>query len=325
MLVRSILKGAALALALCGCEAAEPSGKAEGVAEQAMVVQDFEVLLPWGDTAAGGVGHRPRAPEFAGDGPSGIAVSPSGTVLVSDRLHGVLLEVGPGGARPMFPIAEDVEHVAVGEDGAVALYSPLRAKAWLHAAGGDSLGELRVSRQLGDVVRLSLAPSQRIVVHTALQERFTVGSPHAPLSEAEVFRSKEEGAALGWVSIRPASGPAYLAEVGPSASGRTEERRRIDLGAELSSARILGRTGAHLVLDVTRVTQPSAAVEVERQLWVVDVVGGRVTAEMEGPRRGLWTPREAVAVGPASIAWMTAEHEGLRVVRRGLTQRGGRE
>lgn len=316
MSVRSLL-GACLALTLVACRTDEPTESQAADAIAGVQLVDFDQLLPWGDVIA-----RPPAADFAGDGPSGLAIAPDGSVLVADRLGGRLYRVGPKGGELLFAIPEDVEHIATDTTGAIALFSPLRSRAWVHDASGALIGEVPVPRLFGDVTRVHLGPSRQVILQNAFQERFTAGSPSAPLSPAEAIRSKEEPRLA---TIRAADGAAYLVELGPSDEGRTVERRRVSIGGGVAAARLLASGDGVAVVAIDHVSQPTETIAVKRAVLAMDVATGAHLREIELPARGLFATRETLAASasPPAVAFMNAEEGGLRVVRVSLASEGG--
>ena len=231
-------------LGLPGCSQEPESIEAIGEARGAARLADLDVTLPWGD-ATGAIGLRAPQAEFLGDGPSGIALGPDGEVTVVDRLHGRAVRVDAAGAHHAFALDADVEALAVGDDGAIALFSPLRSRVDLRTAEGAPLGEVAVPRTVGDVVGLSLGASRRVEIQTAYQERFVAGSANAPLDANAVLRTKREGA----VSLDPdralealldASGTAFVVVVATRDGERAHEERRLEVARGAASVRVLG-------------------------------------------------------------------------------------
>src|SRR5262245_39985618 len=105
-----VIAGGAAAL---GCTADPP--RDEGASAQGRAaLADWETKkLAWGSGPAQ-VGLRPAATELPAEGPSSVAVGPSGDVVILDRLNERLLAIGLDGAvRAQAQVARDVEHVAI--------------------------------------------------------------------------------------------------------------------------------------------------------------------------------------------------------------------
>ncbi|MBK6518159.1 MAG: hypothetical protein IPM79_30745 [Polyangiaceae bacterium] len=292
----------------------------EASLEARQVPADFEIVVPWGDGPAE-LGLRARREEFLGDGPSGIALGPSGETLVVDRLHGRVVRVGPAGVESLFPSAADVELLAVAEDGAALLFSPLRARAQVVDAAGKPLGEVAIPRAVGDVTALRLGSSRRVEIETAFQERFVAGSPHAPLAVASALRTKREGA-LDWGSggslhaLVDASGDGHLVIMSEREGERAAEAGRVKVATGVRSLRVLGQDGGHVVTLAERVEQTERGLSVSRDILVVDPSAGALVGQWALPTAGLWVPRQAYAVGFGRVAFMDPLPDGMRVASR---------
>lgn len=291
-------------------------------------VADFDRVLPWG-AGDGAIGWRAPAEEFRGDGPSGLAVAPDGRVLVVDRLNRRLVAVDAGGATTLGTVAEDAEHLAAAPGGPIALYSPYRSRAWIHAEGGAPAAELAVPRGVGEVIRIGLDPSLRLEVTTAFQERYVVGGSAARLTPADVLRSKREGAlgpsregpsgeGLALIALRGDDGEVTVRSVDERGARREDgsEARVVARLGRADAIRLIGRSAGHVVVVVEHVEQPDEAIRVTRRLVVIDAATGDEAASRDLPG-GLWMPREGVAVGgsPPAVAFMVPEPDGLRVAR----------
>lgn len=321
----SALVGSFLSLTACASEAPpdRPLGGGLGEVSQAQRDrEDLDVLVPWG-TGDDAIGWRAPVVEFRGDGPSGVAIAPTGAVVVADRLQRRLVEVDAGGLSSLLAVPEDTELLAFGDDGTTVVASPFRARARVHARDGRLLGEVALPRLVGDASRLAVGPSRQIEITTALQESFTLGGPSAPRDDAAVLRSKREGAlpasAAGpaLVAMRTAEGALVLATVG---EGERESATQpwASVG-EGDAVRLIGRSGRWVVAVTEIVDQPGDALQVTRELVVVDGKTGEERHRRELPR-GMWVPREWIAVSAdaPAVAFMTPTTDGLRVERLDL-------
>jgi len=197
-----------------------------------------------------------------------------------------------------------------------------RAIASLRDVSGRELGTVDVPRLGGDVVRVTLDSASRVIVETAFQERLVAGSPAAPVDPAAFARSRREGALAladgrGVVARREASGGVVLEVLSAPEKGRAMVTQRALVAERASAVRLLGLSGERVAVLVEQVEQPSDALEVHREVAIVDLAAGQVIDTIALPRRGSWMPREALVMGgdPPALAWMTPEAEGLRVVR----------
>lgn len=339
----ALLIASALALAACQSEPASSSTSAEpatadGASEAAVeasqtlrVADDaaaakprlgFERVLAWGEGHEA-VGWRAPAEDFVGDGPSGLAVRADGAVLLADRLRGRLLEIDASGVRVLAAIPEDATTLALSERGAIALYSARRSLVWIHAPSGELAAELVLPRIVGDVVRIGFDAHERVYAETTLQSRFTIGSANAPLDEASVLRSMQPGVATSssertLTTIRESDGKCFLVESARRGE-RLEELRRLPIATDAASLRLVGLDGdrALALVERTRDGAPSGEgtpMIVDSELVLVSLDSGRLLGKLGLPARGLWSPRQAMALGGGHVAWMRAEAEGLRIV-----------
>lgn len=331
------------ALALAGCQA-DPAPQAtgndtpsegaheasvQGVAPRARSaastpteLRGFERVLPWGEGHEA-VGWRAPAEDFVGDGPSGIAVRADGAVLLADRLRQRLLEIDANGVREFGAIPEDATTIALSESGKIALYSARRSLVWIHEPSGELAAELVLPRIVGDVVRIGFDAHERVYAETTLQSRFTLGSASAPLDEASVLRSMQPGVATSssertLTTLRESDGKCFLVESAKRGE-RLEELRRLAVAFDAASLRLVGLDGdrALALVERTRDGAPSAEgtpMMVDSELVLVSLDSGRLLGKLGLPARGLWSPRQAMALGGGHVAWMRAEAEGLRIV-----------
>lgn len=319
------------ALLLCasasvlGCATEPESTESVGaaVAASRLAVVEIDVTLPWGE-GEGEIGIRAPQAEFLGDGPSGIATLPSGAVIVGDRLNGRGVAVDSSGARTAFAMAADFEQLAVGEDGAMALFSPVRSRVAMRSESGKELGEVAVPRALGDVVGISVGASRRVEVETAFQERYVAGSPSAELGAEQALRTRREGAIAGdggraMQAIVDSDHVAFVVVIAPTRGDRATEERRIPVARDVASMRLLGLDHGRVVAVVERVSQGATGpISVTRELTIVDLDANRVLATEPMIGGGLWVPRQTVTMGAGAIAYMVPLPDGLRVVRRSI-------
>lgn len=288
-------------------------------------------MLRWGD-GAGEVGLRPGATDFPAEGPSSVAVGPMGSVVVLDRINERVLEITPAGqVRVVGEVARDVEHVAVGPDGAVAGWSPLRASVWITGRGGSPLGEVAVPRELRDVVRIELGISRRVIVTTAMQETLVLGSPRLPLDLAGALRTKREGAAFladgRAVASRVTEGGAgeilVYRKAGKDDDAKPPVAWSFTIEAPVAAVRVVGAAGNVVCARVERVTQAADGEReliVDREALCVEADTGSILAQRPMGRRGLYTMHADVAVGgnPPVLAVVKPEDDGLHLERVSL-------
>lgn len=320
-----------LALGAAGCTADPPRSQGREASAQAALTGTSRASwqskrLPWGK-GIGEVGFRAAAPELPGEGPSSIAVGPSGEVVVLDRLNERALSISiKGDVTARASIPRDAEHVAIGPDGALAAWSPLRATVWIKGKDGADLGEIQVPRELRETERIELGISHRIVAVSALQETLQIGSPRAPLDLSSVLRTRREGAAhladgRGVASRKTESG----GEIFAYRKAKKGEDRKPEIGwtfaieAPVSAVRIVGAVENAVCVRIERVTQatPESAIAVEREALCVEADTGKVLLRQALGRPGIYPVHEELSLGgsPPILAFMIPEEGGLRVER----------
>lgn len=323
---------ASLVAVSAGCTADPPRSQGrEGTAGSALGAATWrEKKLAWGK-GEGEVGHRATQPELPGEGPSSIAVAPSGDVVILDRLNDRAIAISTKGdvtVRAKLP--RDAEHVAVGPDGALAAWSPLRATVWIAGKDGAPLGELSVPRELREIERIEMGISHRVAAVSALQETVQLGSPRAPLDLAASLRTRREGAAFladgrGVAARTTESGAEIFAyrKAKPGEDSKPEIGWTYPIGEEVAAVRIFGAAGNAVCARLERVTQDTA-LAVEREALCVEAGTGKVLLRQPLGRPGIHPVHEELAVGgdPPVVAFLKAEEDGLRVERHPLSADG---
>lgn len=280
-------------------------------------------LLRWG-AGPGEVGLARARSERLAEGPSALALDSSGAVLLLDRLNGRVLRVPDliGEPEVAATVRADYEDLAVGPDGAIALFSPLRANVGVVDGSGTS-PELAVPDAIEDVVGLSLGPSRQVTLFTALQESFRIGSPSLPQAVPSILHTKREGAA------RLETGAGAL--VRRDSDGRLEVRlvsksgaAAFDLPVRGLSARVVGVVGRAICLRVER-EDPASPATVLRRALCVDAVTHETLLDEELGAPGLYVPRRELAVGgsPPRLVFARPEDAGLRLIVRPIAATGG--
>jgi hypothetical protein len=252
-------------------------------------------------------------------GPSAIALGPDGSCFVLDSVRRRVLRLQPDGtAAQALAAPHDAEDLAYG-DGALALYSPVRASVQLLDLAGGPSQELRIPRELRDVQSISIAPSRGLLVRNAFQETFAIGSPLAPAALPSVLQSKREGAAFlpdrtGIAVQHTPKATIDLLVLGADASGRSTVARRIEVATRADAGRVLGVSGTVACVRVERVSQ-TVSLQVTRELVCVDTRNGAATLRVNLPEPGLYVPRSDTAMGGTTpqVAWIHPEAEGLLV------------
>jgi hypothetical protein len=279
-----------------------------------------DLLLGWGD-GPDRVGARPTTLDFPGESVAAVALGPDGATWLLDRLNRRVVRLAAGAARIVrsIEVPPDAEDLAIGPDGTVAVYSALRARVWLFDADGPA-GEVPVPRELEQVLGISLGASRQVLLHTAYQETFALGSPAVPQLTTAILANKREGVAFlpdgaGLAVRRRDDGRAELLVL--VTGERTTERARFPLGRNVLAARVLGVSGetACVRLESAGATMP---LKVQRRLVCLDARSGRTVLEQALPPPGQYLPRRELAVGATTgrVVHVFAESAGLRVQSR---------
>jgi hypothetical protein len=311
------------------------------VRQSSVATAPQRVLIEWGTGQtrvkldAGGV-------ERTAQGPSAIAVGPQRRVYLLDRLQSRIARIdAEGGLETVATVPADAELLAVGPQGTMAVMSLLRFRVWLFDAAGNACGSLPVPRTIRHLRDLRLTASNRVEVHTALQETFLLGSPNARFSLPAVLAAKREGAAFladgRGVQVRldaPGNGTGHgtghgaghgagygtghgagygtghgavytIAPAGRSRQRASARMKRVaSLQLDAQAVRVVGTSGGRVCLRWERMSHAAkAAVAVDRGLTCLDANDAfrQVFARSLG-EPGLYVPRREVALGGDSVA-----------------------
>jgi hypothetical protein len=293
--------------------ACSSSGLSAVSAGRALEVEPGTWLLPWGD-GEGRVGLRVADGEFKPMGPSSVAVAATGDVLVLDALHGRVLSLTEkGGVSVATAVPPDTRDLAVSADGALAAYSPLRARAFVFDRDGAA-GEVAVPRTLREARGIRLGPSRQVLVQTSFQETFLAGSPAMPQPEAAVLAARLPGEwqladGTGLAVVVADRRPRLLLLRG---GVRESDSPGVLLEERCDAARIVGVEGGAVCLRLEQLG-PGPAISVSRRLVCVDALTGAPVLARDLPPPGLYTPRRELAVGAGHVALIRAAEDGLRV------------
>ncbi|MBT8492217.1 MAG: hypothetical protein KJO07_04085 [Deltaproteobacteria bacterium] len=280
--------------------------------------------LEWG-TGAGQLGYQPPAPERAARAPQSLAIR-GGEVVVLDNVRGRVVGVdGEGRVRPVASnLHPSVEDVAVGPDGALAVYSPLEASVEVFAPDGKSIGTVAVPRALRGVARIELGESRRVYAYSAFQERHTLGSPAAPLVLDSVLRSKLEGA-WRFGADRSVVAVASSEQVdlrilrAPGNGERAQLSHELTIPGRANAAQVVGGHDSTVCLRTESIDRESTVVEVSRRLVCADLEDGRWLLDRPLAAPAPFVPRREVAVAGTADKLITAALEatdsGLRITR----------
>jgi hypothetical protein len=300
-----------VALSLAACTAPEP-GRV-GAASGALLGLSASLTLGPDE-----VGLRPAMPERLAEGPSSLAFSQDGSLLLLDRLNGRVLRLRATSHEVAARVPEDSEEIAAGPDGAFAVFSPLRSRVWVHAPDGAPAGELEVPRALPGVRAIALGSSREVRVVTMHQETYRLGSPSFPQLLAAVLNSRREGETGG-------EEPGLAVRLLPDGSVELElhargehapvvARHRVE--GPVSAARLVGRVGQAACLRLEAARQaPGGALVVERRVRCLDLASGKTLLDRDLPAPGSYVPRRELALGgaPPRLALLSASSSSLRI------------
>ena len=318
-MTRYLRHGMALlcASALFACDA--PAADETTASAQQALADDMSQQLGWGESN-GTLKLQPQGVERPANGPTAVAVASDGALLVLDQLAGRVVRVAPDGSlRTLAEVPADAEDLAVGPEGAFAVWSPLRATAWVHRPSGAPAGEVKLPRVLRDVVGIELGRSLVVEARTGYQERLSIGGPAAPRSLVETLHSKREGAAMlpdgSGLLVKVSEDTAELLVMGQAvARQRAEVIARHQLPGSVSAARVVGSHGATACLRLEEVTS-SPQIAVQRRALCVDARSGEVLLDEALPDVGVYLPKRELAVGAGYLAFIHPSADGLQLTR----------
>jgi len=279
--------------------------------------------LSWSDDHSG-LQQRPQGHEQLATGPSAVAVTPQGAVLVLDRLAGRVVRVvaatdGDASAQTLMQVPVDVEDLSVGRDGALLAFSPVRATAWLYEANGEAVGNMTVSRELRELQHVELGPSRTLHVRNAYQELINIGSPSAPLPLDVALKTKREGAAQladgRGVAVRVNGGRAELLVMRQAdQENRAAVDARFGIVGDVDGARVIGIHDQTACLRLERVSS-TPTISVTRRAYCVDVSNGSLVLDAALGTPGSYVPRRELAMGGGYLAFMRPDDNGVSLTR----------
>jgi hypothetical protein len=313
-----VMVGVAL---LVGC--ANDGTKSEVGKRRAALESEGARVVSFGDKASE-LGFAPAAAERAAHGTPAVARLATGETLVLDALHSrvVRLELD-GSITEVATVDRDADDLAVAPDGAFAVKRGSTPKVVVYSARGARMGELSFGI-LQNVERIELGASRRVTAISAHQERYLLGSPTFPASEAEVLHSKREGVAsradgAGLSVLRSSNGEISLV----SSRKGSDDERSVEVArayvAEGASARIVGVTGDVACMRVEHLAK-SDEIAVDREAVCVDAVLGTVVFRTPLGAPGLFVPHRELSFEHGVLTFAKPEASsggksgGLRIV-----------
>ena len=313
--------------AVAACSTASSTVEPTGTTEAALTSASTQ-LVAWGSEATA-VGLRAGVPERAAFGVPAVALGPNGDVYVLDAVNKRIVRAT---GREVLPVAQqiplDADDLALASDGAIAVRRTMSTKVIVLDPRGERIGDVD-TQGLGEVDAIALAPSRRVVVKSAFQETFSLGSPHAPQLPEAAYRTRRVGAELlangdGVVTIVK-DGAAELRVVGQARGdeGHATDRAAFALGSA-ASAHIVGVTGSVVCMRIEHADlSQSAPIGVEREARCVDASSGKTLFHADLGAPGLYVPRRELTFANGRLAFAKPEKEGLRITTWTVRADGG--
>ena len=315
--------GLALVLVLVGAGCANANDKGEPGKGRAALEADGTRVVSFGD-GVGELGFAPAIEERAAFGVPAVARLTTGETLILDALHSRVVRVDAGGSlTEVAKVDRDADDLAVATDGSFAVKRSSTPQIVVYGPQGARLGELSF-RILQDVERIELGTSRRVTAISAHQERYALGSPMFPSSEAEVLHSKREGVVsrrdgAGLSVLRSDLGEISLVSIRHGGEdARSVEISRVRVG-EGASARIVGVTNDVACMRIEHLAKTNE-ISVDREAVCVDAVTGSVVFRAALGAPGLYTPHRELSFSRGVLTFAKAvpaegrKPPGLRLV-----------
>ena len=167
-----------------------------------------------------------------------------------------------------------------------------------------------------------------MIVKSAFQETFALGSPHAPQLPEAAYRTRRVGADLlangdGLVTVVK-EGIAQLRVVSQArGDGHAEDRAAYPLG-NAASAHIVGVTGSVVCMRVEHADLAAVGpIAVAREARCVDASNGQTVFHEDLGTPGLYVPRRELTYANGKLAFAKPEKEGLRITTWIVRAEGG--
>ena len=276
-------------------------------------------LVAWGDGPSA-LGLRAEVRERAAFGVPAVAVGPGGQVFALDAVNQRIVRVDRDGrdVTTMATVPRDADDLAIGADGAFAVHRAMTPKILVLDPAGQRVGEVDAA-SVGDVDAIVLAPSRRVVVRTAFQETFQLGSPSAPQLPQAIARSRKVGAELlesgDGLVVLAKDGVAELRVMTQAADqdGHAEARTTYALGSA-TTAHIVGVSGRTVCMRIEHAdTAAEGPIAVRREARCLDTASGATVFRTDLPAPGLYVPRRELTFTRNLLVFAHPEKEGLRV------------
>lgn len=273
-------------------------------------------LVAWGEGPSA-LGLRAEVSERAAFGAPAVAIGPGGEVFVLDAVKQRIVRIGRE-VTALATVPRDADDLAISADGAFAVHRAMTPKILVLDPAGQRIGEVD-SQGVGDIDAIALAPSRRVVVRTAFQETFQLGSPSVPQLPQAIARSRKVGAELlaggDGVVVVAKDGVAELRVMTQAADqeGHAEARATWPLG-HATSAHVVGASGRTVCMRIEHVdTTAEGPIAVSREARCIDTSSGATVFRTDLPAPGLYVPRRELTFSRNLLVFAHPEKEGLRV------------
>ncbi len=309
------LIGAVAALSGCGTDSKprEELGTSQSALTVSGTAATSTLTIPWGTQS---LAFRATLPDALAQGPTALALTDDGRMLVGDGLNGRIAEIvgfdgkQTLGIRTFASAAKDIRDLTASPDGAVAYARQLTSEVTVLDPEGAVSGTLS-ARDLPYVDGLAFGPSRRVIAETSFQESFTLGSAHAPLARESTLLGKKQG--IGQLSQ------------GRLASVIKDERGIITLRihkgdaltafplTEATAARLIGARGDVACARLEHADTTATALRVTREVQCVNATTGDIVLRRDLGEPGEYVPYRELTLGKGRLAFMKPTDKGLVV------------
>ena len=276
-------------------------------------------LVPWG-AGSEAVGLSPAGDERIARSVPAAAAGPAGELYLIDAVNRRIQVVDAHGQVATFvtdiPVA--ASDIAVGDDGALAIYSRALATVVLFASDGSPAGELRLPRELRNLVAISLGPSRQVILHNANQDSYLAGSPAAPLALAEILHSHSEGALRidddhAIVALATGGhGELVVKRSSDRSEARAQVSARFPIPGLVSAVQLVG-VGADIACARVEAVASGNPIAVDRRAVCLDLRDGRWLVDVAMAPPGLYRPAHDLSFTgtPPRLVELVPEPAGL--------------
>lgn len=307
-----------LLLLAAGCSTASTSSTETVGATSAALDATTTQTIAWSV-----VGLREGGAEHAAFGVPAVAVGPNGDVFVLDAVNRRIVRAT---GREVLPVASEVpldaDDLGVSNDGATVVHRAMSTKVLVLDPHGAKIGEVD-TQGMGEVDSVALGASRRVIVKSAFQETFQLGSPHAPQLPEAAYRTRKVGAELlssgdGVVTIvKDGSAELHVVAQGEHAG----DRNVFSLGSA-ASAHIVGVSANVVCMRIEHLTS-DGPIAVEREARCVDAKSGKTVFKTDLGAPGLYVPRRELTFARGRLAFAKPEKQGLVITTWAVNLEGG--